>query len=58
MRKRIMVLDTDEERGQQIVNMINAEDHLGYLMLDTNRALSQIYNDTPDLIIIAIETER
>jgi len=53
-----MVLDTDEERGQQIVNMINAEDHLGYLMLDTNRALSQIYNDTPDLIIMAIESER
>lgn len=58
MRKRIMVLDTDEERGQQIVNMIGAEEHLGYLMLDTNRALAQIYNDTPDLIVMAVEDER
>lgn len=51
-RKRILVIDIDEERSKEVVDMLVSEDYFGYHFSDTSQALSQIYNDPPDLIIL------
>ncbi len=53
VRRRIMVVDWDEGRGEQIVGLMEAEGHFSYLVGDADRAMSQIYNDPPDLIILS-----
>ncbi|MDP8222977.1 MAG: diguanylate cyclase [Candidatus Lernaella stagnicola] len=57
VRKRILVVDPNEDRGQEIVAMLVTEDYFGYLFSSPNMALSQIYNDPPDLIILAAQGE-
>jgi len=57
VRKHIMVVDWDEARGERTVQLMESEGHLGYLVNDTNRAMNQIYNDPPDLILLHGESE-
>ena len=58
VRKRILVLDPDTERGPQIVSAVEAEDHFGYHLESSEQALSQIYNDPPDLIVLSAAGDR
>ena len=52
-RKRIMVMDQDERRSQEIIEILEADDHFGYWIDDIGRAMNQIYNDPPDIILLA-----
>jgi diguanylate cyclase (GGDEF)-like protein len=58
VRKRILVIDADENRGREIIDMVGAENYLGFLFGDTDHGLSQIYNDPPDLIILVAQGEK
>jgi diguanylate cyclase (GGDEF)-like protein len=57
-RKRILILDPDPTRGQQLVDTVGGEDSFAYLISDLDRALQQIYNDPPDLILLSAVGDR
>ena len=50
-----MILETNEERGQKILQLMQEEDHFAYLIDNSDRAMQQIYNEPPDMIILAAE---
>ncbi|HPQ69311.1 MAG TPA: diguanylate cyclase [bacterium] len=57
-QKRIMILDPDPERADRMVELMEAEDHFAYAIEDMNRAMQQIYNEAPDLIIMTAIGDR
>jgi diguanylate cyclase (GGDEF)-like protein len=57
-RRRIAAVDPDGERGRRLLELIEAEDCAGVHLSDWDRALQEIYNDPPDLIILAAEGRR
>jgi diguanylate cyclase (GGDEF)-like protein len=54
-RKRVLVLDQDEARGTAITGIVAGEDLFGYHLTDFDRALPQIYNEPPDLILLVAQ---
>ncbi len=54
-KKRILIIDDDSRTAEFIRNTLGEKGYLAYYTEDSKNALDAIYNEPPDLIIIAIE---
>lgn len=54
-KKRILIIDDDSQSAEFIRNTLEGKGYLAYYTEDSKNALDAIYNEPPDLIIIAIK---